>query len=217
MSPPPEDVLVRDLRAGSHAPFDHLVERYHHGLVRLARRFVASHAVAEEVVQETWIAVLEGIGRFEGRSSLKSWIYRILLNRARSRGLREARVLPFTATRSSQPDAGPVPEVESFGPRARWSFQAASPASPEQAMADRETNDLVLRGLTEIPPKQGAVVYLRDVRHWTAQEVCEAMDISDVYQRVLLHRGRSQLREKILPGLDEAPSNSTPGSHSRGT
>jgi len=216
MSPPPpctqpsENRLLDELRGGDHAAFQDLVSTHHGNLLRCARRFVASHAVAEEVVQDTWVAVLQGLSRFEGRSSLKTWIYCILHNRARSTGVRESRSLPFVTLLRGDTTAGLDPD--DLRSDFEWVMQSKpSPsADPEQAALDRETENLVLHHLRELPAKQGTVVYLRDFKHWTSTEVCEALDISPVYQRVLLHRGRSRIREALTQPPPSPPNQRTP-------
>jgi RNA polymerase sigma-70 factor (ECF subfamily) len=194
--------LVARLRNGDEAAFTALVARHHGALLRLARAFVPSRAVAEEVVQETWMAVLESIARFEGRSSLKTWIFRILTNRARTRGAREARSVPF----SSLPDEGRAEEAVDparFTPAGMW---AAPPRrwdadTPEDLLSRAETRALIEQAIETLSPMQRAVVTLRDVAGCTSQEVCNVLELGETNQRVLLHRARSKLRAALEQSL----------------
>jgi RNA polymerase sigma-70 factor (ECF subfamily) len=199
-----EAALVPRLRDGDEAAFTTLVSRYHTSLVRLALAFVSSRAVAEEVVQETWIAVLEGIGRFEERSSLRTWIYRIVTNRARTRGVRESRTVPFSSLAG---DGDPEPAVDParFTPAGSW---AAPPRrwdeeTPEVLLSRAETRTLIDRAIEGLPPMQRAVVTLRDVSGCSAEEVCNILDVSETNQRVLLHRARSELRAALEAHRDQ--------------
>jgi RNA polymerase sigma-70 factor (ECF subfamily) len=188
--------LLQRLRAGDEAAFAALVDRLHPSLLRVARLFVRSDAVAEEVVQETWVAVLDGLDRFEGRASLNTWIGRILANRARTRAVREGRSLPLSAIEG---DGEPAVDRDRFGPRGFW----ATPPRPwedpgaEKLLLRRELGALLARELVRLPEAQRAVVELRDVDGWTAEEVCNVLDLSETNQRVLLHRGRSRLRAAL--------------------
>ena len=188
--------LVRRLQAGDPQAFATLVERYHTSLMRVALTFVPSRAVAEEVVQDTWLAVVRGIARFEGRSSLKTWLYGILANRARSTGVRERRASPLRE---------PAVPSERFGADGTWS-------APPAAWADEADDRLLAEqiaprlraGLETLPDAQRQVVLLRDVEGLASQDVCRLLDISEVNQRVLLHRGRSRLRRMLEPELGRA-------------
>lgn len=180
--------LLEKVRAGEESAFVDLVGRYQGSLRRVARAYVPSDAVAEEAVQETWLGVLRGMDGFEGRSSFKTWLFRILVNRARSLGSSESR---------SSPMADPEPAVDPsrFDPSGAWS----RPPEPWELASD---DRLVARGwiprirsaLDELPPRQREVVVLRDVEGMTAEDVCDVLGISGGNQRVLLHRGRSRLR-----------------------
>jgi RNA polymerase sigma-70 factor (ECF subfamily) len=173
-------------------------------LKRIARLYVASDAVAEEVVQETWLAVLEGIGRFEGRSSLKTWIFRILANRARTRGERESRTVAFSALAAEEAQGSePAVDADRFRgasdaypghwtvPLPRWGDD------PEQWVTSNEILAFLRHALEALPEAQRAVVTMRDWQEWTAEEVCGALGLSEINQRVLLHRGRSRLRRAL--------------------
>ena len=205
----PDDVLVVRLRAGEDAAFMELVERYGMALLGVARMYVKDRAAAEEVVQETWLAVLQGIDRFEGRSSLKTWIFRILANRAKTRGQRESRTVPFSAVAAAD-EAASEPSVEPerfFGRDSETPFAWAAPPVgwPEDKVLAREALDVVRMAIDALPDAQREVIRLRDVEGWSAEEVADALEISDVNQRVLLHRARSRVREALESYLDPEP------------
>ena len=192
-APPPDEdrELVARLRAGEEQAFVLLVERHHAAMLHLARSFVSSTAIAEEVVQDTWLGVLRGIEGFAGRSSFKTWLLRILVNRARSTGVREGRSIPIG-------DAGPAVDASRFDASGAWS------SPPQHWVADAEERLLaeslaqrIQDTLQQLPQRQREVVVLRDVDGLSGQEVCEVLEISDANQRVLLHRGRSQLRAAL--------------------
>jgi RNA polymerase sigma-70 factor, ECF subfamily len=191
--------LVDRLRAGDESAFAWLVDRYSAPLMRLARAFVPSSAFAEDVVQETWLAVITGIARFEARSSLKTWLFTILVNRAKSRASREGRTIPFSALEYGARE--PAVEPSRFLPpdHPQWPHHWGVPPQPwslgpEGAALDRETITVLRQGLDRLSPAQRIVVVLRDVQGWPAAEVCTLLEISEANQRVLLHRGRSRLR-----------------------
>lgn len=182
-----------------------LVEAYHTSMLRVARLFVPDEAVAEEVVQEAWLGVLRGLDRFEGRSSLKTWVFRILTNRARTRGRREGRSLPFSALGESA-TAGDEPAVDPdrFCPSddPEWAdhwvtFPRDWGELPEERLLARETLSIIGAALEALPPSQREVITLRDVEGWTSEEVCNALEISETNQRVLLHRARSKVRRAL--------------------
>jgi RNA polymerase sigma-70 factor (ECF subfamily) len=187
----PDAELLRRLRAGDERAFVALVDRYSGSMLRLAASFVPSRAVAEEVVQDTWLAVLRGLARFEGRSSLRTWIFSILVNRARTTGTREQRSIPVA-------DTGPVVDASRFGPDGGWS---APPEHWVEEVEDRiEAEKLaeLLRGAIDtLPGRQREVVLLRDVEGMSSAEVCEVLAITEANQRVLLHRGRGKLRQLL--------------------
>lgn len=196
--------LVAALRRGDEAAFMNLVELYGPTLLRVARMYVPSAAVAEEVVQETWLGVLSGLDRFEGRSSLKTWIFRILANRARTRAVRESRTVPFAALAREDDEGGPSVDPERFldANHPRWPGHWWYPPSnwddvPEQRLLARETRAAIETAIAELPPVQRQVVTLRDVEGWPAHEVCELLELSEANQRVLLHRARSRLRAAL--------------------
>ena len=198
-----DSALVAALRRGEEEAFILLVGLHQAQLLRLARTFVRDRAVAEEVVQETWLAVLNGIDRFEGRSSLKTWIYQILSNRARTRAVRERRSAPFSALAGDAADDGAPVDADRFRPEGRrWAGNwAAAPGDwsvlPEERLLGRETIDHVRDAIAELPPRQADVIVLRDVEGWEPAEVCEALGLSPGNQRILLHRARSKVRAAL--------------------
>jgi RNA polymerase sigma-70 factor (ECF subfamily) len=198
-----EGALVAALRRGDEAAFVTLVDRHAASLVRLARTFVRDRAVAEEVVQETWLAVLNGIDRFEGRSSLRTWIFRILSNRAKTRAVRERRSAPFSSLSGGGQDDEVAVDADRFrDERHRWSGHwAAAPADwshlPEERLLGQETLERVHEAIERLPPRQADVIVLRDVEGWRPEEVCAALGISDGNQRILLHRARSRVRDAL--------------------
>ena len=193
--------LVAALRAGDEEAFRELVRGWHAPLLRVAQIFVPSRAVAEEVVQETWVRVLGALDRFEGRSSLKTWVFRILVNTAKTRAQREGRTIPFSALQ----DAARVPEAavdpERFLPddHDRYPGHWASPPRdiPEERLLAAETRDVVAAAIDALPGSQRAVISLRDLEGWSAEEVRNALDLSEVNQRVLLHRARARVRQEL--------------------
>ena len=206
------DLLAR-LRAGDEEAFMTLVDRYGPLMLRIALTHVRTRAVAEEVVQEAWLGVLQGLDRFEGRSSLKTWIMRIVANRARTRGEREARSVPMS---SLGPDTGedePSVDPDRFRPAddplypGGWAIPPRSWAGmPEERLLASETLQQVRAAIAKLPARQQEVIVLRDVEGWGPEEVGEALDISPGNQRVLLHRARSKVRadlERYFAGIDE--------------
>jgi RNA polymerase sigma-70 factor, ECF subfamily len=206
---PREDAhVVEALRRGDEAAFEGLVRDYHASLLRVALIYVSSRAVAEEVVQETWLGVLRGIDRFESRASLKTWIFRILSNTAKTRAQREGRTLPFSALQNSSGVPEPAVEPERFREPddPRWPGHWAAPPQswgPEERLFGKETRELLAAAIERLPPAQRAVVSLRDVEGWSAEEVCNALELTETNQRVLLHRGRSKLRRALEDDLAE--------------
>jgi RNA polymerase sigma-70 factor (ECF subfamily) len=194
----PEDLaLLSRLLAGDEAAFAALVEQHHGALLRLARVFVADRAVAEEVVQETWLGVLNGLRSFEGRSTLKTWIFSILTNKAKTRGWRERRSVPFAAlTNPDSTDDEPAVDSGRFSSAGMW---VAPPDrwgedTPENLLLRQEARAQIEKAIAELPSNQRAVVTLRDVEGLDSAEVCNMLKISETNQRVLLHRARSKLR-----------------------
>ena len=183
---------------------------YHASLLRLARSYVADRAVAEEVVQETWLGVIRGIEKFEGRSSLKTWIYRILTNTAKKRGVRERRTVPFSALLSAGDSEDGVVDADRFLPDGNlWAGHWASPPSswssgPEERLLAGEARELIEATIATLPDSQRQVITLRDVDGWSSEEVCNVLDLSEVNQRVLLHRARAKVRQALEDYFDQS-------------
>jgi len=196
-----EAELVARLRAGDEQAFEDLVVRLYPTMLAVARTHVRTRAVAEDVVQEAWLGVLQSLDRFEGRSSLKTWVIAILVNKAKTRAVREDRSVPF-ATLASEPDQ-PAVEAERFrGPDdafpGHWrAYPANWGASPDAVVQDRETLRVAMRAIAELPSAQQTVIRMRDLEGCTSEEVCAALDVSAANQRVLLHRARSRVRAAL--------------------
>jgi RNA polymerase sigma-70 factor (ECF subfamily) len=191
VSPDPDNELVARLRAGDEQAFVALVRSHHDSMIKVASSLVPSAAVAEEVVQETWLAVLRGIGGFQERSSLRTWVFRILVNRARTAGEKERRSVAVA-------DPGPAVDAARFDASGSWA------APPEQWLEDAEDRaqagkiaDRIRSAIDDLPGRQRQVVTLRDIEGMTSGEVRGVLDISEINQRVLLHRGRSRVRQVI--------------------
>jgi RNA polymerase sigma-70 factor, ECF subfamily len=201
--------LVAALRRGDEEAFATLVSGLHGSLLRLALLHVRDRAAAEEVVQETWLGVLAGLDRFEGRSSLRTWIFRILVNRARTRGQREARSRPFSAFGEAVEDAGPTVAAERFlDADDRWAHHWAAPPRsweeiPEEHLLGQEVRGRIQTAIDALPPGQRAVITLRDVEGLSAEEACNVLGLSETNQRVLLHRARSAVRRDLASYLTD--------------
>lgn len=199
-----ESDLVARLRAGDELAFRELVKRHDRAMRRIALTFVQTPSVADEVVQESWLAVIRGLAAFEGRSSLKTWIFRILVNRAQSRGMRERRVTPFSSVigHELQEESATV-DASCFLPAGSTfdGYWAVSPSRffqlPEERLLSGETTRLVAEAIDALPPRQQQVIRLRDIDGWEAEEVCESLGISAANQRVLLHRARAAVRAAL--------------------
>jgi RNA polymerase sigma-70 factor, ECF subfamily len=193
--------LIRLLRQGDEAAFMSLVERLQPMMLRVARMYVSSQAVAEEVVQEAWLGVLQGIDRFEGRSSLRTWILRIVTNIAKTRGQREGRSAPFASLAGDDLDAPSFDPDRFLGTGAwagHWSTLPADWAdAPEARLTSSETLDAVRRAIDALPPMQAQVIRLRDVLGWASEEVRNALGLTETNQRVLLHRARAKVRAAL--------------------
>jgi RNA polymerase sigma-70 factor, ECF subfamily len=199
-----DERLIAGLRAGDESVFAELVDTHGEAMLKIAAGMVSSAAVAEEVVQETWLAVFTGIHRFEGRSSLRTWIFRILMNTANTQRARDARSLPFSDLGRELLDDEPAVDPERFLPPEgqRWPGHWSTPpqawnSDPESRVLATETLEIVRGVLDTLPSGQRAVVTLRDVQGWTSEEVSEALGLSRGNQRVLLHRARSRLRRVL--------------------
>lgn len=199
-----ELALIEALRRGDENAFASLVDAYSGPLLRLALSHVPSRAVAEEVVQDTWLGVINGIDGFEGRSSLRTWIFQILLNNARTRGARERRTLPlsFLRRRAEEGRDEPAVPLDRFQGRRDerpgwWARPPAEWRSPEERLADDATRKVVLEAIAALPPRQREVIAIRDIQGLSAKEACNALQLSETNQRVLLHRARSKVREAL--------------------
>jgi RNA polymerase sigma-70 factor (ECF subfamily) len=195
---PDDHALVERLRAGDEAAFAEIVDRYDRQLRRLARTFVRTDALADDVVGETWLAVVRGLDGFEERASLKTWIFRILVNRARTRAVREARQVPFSSLGGGDDPAHPAVDPAAFNADGTW----ASPprrldAEPETQLLSRELRGRLAEVVDTLPEQQRTVILLRDVAGLDGPEVAEALGISEGNQRVILHRARTRVRDEL--------------------
>jgi RNA polymerase sigma-70 factor (ECF subfamily) len=200
--------LVAALQRRDESAFTDVVRRSHGALLRLALVHHPSRAVAEEIVQDTWLAVIQGIDRFEGRASFQTWLFRILVNRARTRAEREGRTVPFSSlAREAEEGGDPAVPGERFVPDdhpewAQWAghWMVAPKSwgeSPEQRLISREARALIDQAILGLPPGQRQVITLRDVEGWPSEHVCNVLEISETNQRVLLHRARSRVRAAV--------------------
>jgi RNA polymerase sigma-70 factor (ECF subfamily) len=206
-----EAVLVAALQRGDEGAFAWLLARYDRALRRLARSYVPSAAVADEVVQDTWVGVIRGIDGFEGRSSVKTWLYRILLNVARTRGVKEHRSIPFSSAAGALEEGGePAVAAERFQATSeRHPGHWASPPTPwdeepEARLLSRETLTVVAAAVDQLSPAQREVITLRDLEGWSSADVCNALSLSETNQRVLLHRARSRVRRILEEHFEES-------------
>lgn len=201
-----EAALIARLRAGDERTFEDVVTRFYPAMLAVARGYVRSRSVAEEVVQETWLSVLNSLDRFEGRSSLRTWVLRIVANTAQTRGLREARVVPASSLQSDGDE--PAVEPERFRgasdpfPGHWWSSPTDWRTVPESKLLSQETLDVVIDTIDELPELQRAVIAMRDVAGCDSDEVCQMLEISEGNQRVLLHRARARVRASLERHLD---------------
>lgn len=192
--------LIEGLRAGEEAAFAELMRLYGAGMLRVAQMYVPSRAIAEDVVQEAWLGVLKGIGRFEGRSSLKTWLFRIVANTAKTRGVREARSIPFSSLGGGGADEPAVDPDRFLGDGERYPGHWAVPPqswAPESRLLAQEAMDVIEREIDRLPPAQQAVITMRDVQGFSSEEVCNALDLTETNQRVLLHRARAKVRNAL--------------------
>ncbi len=193
-----ESQLIAALRAGNQTAFATLVERHTPALLRVARGYVANHSIAEEVVQETWIALIKGLAGFEGRSSLRTWLFAVMVNIAKTRGMRERRdadAIAALAGGTVAPERFHRPGEIGAG---SWKYPPAPfPDSPEGSVLATELRDVAQCEVDKLPARQRTVVTLRDMLGFDSAEVCELLDISVANQRVLLHRGRAAIRQVL--------------------
>jgi RNA polymerase sigma-70 factor, ECF subfamily len=202
--------LIDALLAGDDKAFVMLVDAYGPAMLRLARMYVRSRAVAEEVVQEAWLGVLKGLDRFERRSSLKTWIFRIVTNVAKTRGEREGRSVPFSSLAADADEQnGPAVDPDRFFPPGHesggaWRYPPRSIGDvPEERLLSKETLNVIDEAIAELPPAQRAVITMRDTQGLSSDEVCNVLDITETNQRVLLHRARSKVRRALGRYLEE--------------
>jgi RNA polymerase sigma-70 factor (ECF subfamily) len=196
--------LLAGLKGRDAAAFEALVDAYSSPLLRVAMIYTGSRAVAEEVVQETWLGVLQGIDRFEACSSLKTWIFKILTNIATTRAARERRCAPFSSlVEREAEESGASVDPDRFFPAdhdrwpGHWALGPTRWQTPEEGLLSGETRALILRAIEQLPPAQRTVITLRDIEAWPSEEVCQALEISEGNQRVLLHRARSKVRTAV--------------------
>ena len=209
-SAPEEIGLLERLRQGDEAAFASLVDRHHGALLRLAMAYVSDRSIAEEVVQETWMGVLEGVDRFEGRSSLKTWIFRILTNKAKTRGVRESRHVSFSPLAASEENPEePAVDPTRFQTTGHWAgYWVSYPQpwdenTPEKLLLSQEGTTFLEQAIEALPGKLRQIIVMRDVEGLSSDEACNILGISETNQRVLLHRARSRVRkalEKYLEG-----------------
>jgi RNA polymerase sigma-70 factor (ECF subfamily) len=199
---PPDDVLVERLRYGDEDTFALLLDAWSAGMTTMARSFVSTTDTADEVVQEAWLAVFRGIDKFEGRSALKTWVYRILINIAKHRGVKESRSLPFASLLPE--DVGPTIDPSRFRPSGdpypgHWA-EGQEPQVwhlPEDCALLGEARSVITEALAALPPRLRTVITLRDIEGYESAEVCELLSVSPGNQRVLLHRARAAIRARL--------------------
>jgi RNA polymerase sigma-70 factor (ECF subfamily) len=204
---PADLAIVERLRAGDETAFVMLVQQHQAAMLRLAQMYVSTRAVAEEVVQEAWLGVVKGLDRFEGRSTLRTWMYRIVVNVAKTRGVREGRSVPFSALAGDE--GGPAIDPEWFqdaserAPGGWRTFPDDWRGIPEDRLVGHETLRHIAEAIDALPPMQAEVLRLRDVLGWSSEEVRNALELSETNQRVLLHRARSRVRRELDAYLSE--------------
>jgi RNA polymerase sigma-70 factor (ECF subfamily) len=200
-SPADDQELVERARGGDDDAFAVLVRRYSPMLMRLARMYVPTDALAEDVVQETWVAVVRGLERFEGRSSFKTWLFRILVNRAKTRGVREHRSIPFASVgpgADGDGDEGPTVDPSRFTSEGAWTSAPADwRDDPEVALDSAEALRVAREAIAELPERQKIVITLRDLEGLSSDEVRNVLDLTETNQRVLLHRARTRVRKAL--------------------
>jgi RNA polymerase sigma-70 factor, ECF subfamily len=195
--------IVAGLRVGDEAIFAEIVDRYHQRMIRLASAYVGSPSVAEEVVQDAWVGVLNGIDRFRGEASFQTWLFRILTNIAKKRGVRERRQVPFSSAWAPGEDGDPSVRADRFLPSTdewagHWVADLRSWAGePAARLLAGECQSLIEQSIEMLPPAQREVITLRDIEGWNSSEVCDVLEVSEGNQRVLLHRARSKVRAAL--------------------
>lgn len=204
---PADLAIVERLRAGDETAFMMLVEQHQSAMLRLAQMYVPSRAVAEEVVQEAWLGIVKGLDRFEGRSTLRTWMYRIVVNVAKTRGVREGRSVPFSALAGNEAESAIDPawfqDASERAPGGWRTFPDDWRGIPEDRLVGHETLRQIGLAIDALPPMQAEVLRLRDVLGWSSEEVRNALELSETNQRVLLHRARSRVRRELDAYLSE--------------
>jgi len=206
--PEQDQALIERLTRGDEQAFDEVVTKYHGSLVRMALGYVADRDVAEEVVQDTWMAVIESLDRFEGRSSLRTWIFGILIHKAKDRGVREKRHVTFSALEATEDDNDEVVDPALFHRAGEWAGHWAFPPqpwderTPEKLLASRQAVDCMQRAIADLPRTLREVLVLRDVEGMEAKEVCELLSITETNLYVRLHRARERVRQAVESYLD---------------
>jgi RNA polymerase sigma-70 factor (ECF subfamily) len=204
-----EDIqFIERLRNGDQAAFMMLLDSYQTSLVRVAMIYVHEQEIAEEVVQETWVGVLRVLARFEGRSSLKTWVFSIAVNLARTRAQREGRYVPLSTDEEHSDE--PSVSADRFHPADHpWNARhwAIPPQDwqevPEERLLSQEVQEVIRRAIEDLPAQQRAVITFRDVQNWSTEEVCNVLSVTETNQRVLLHRARSVVRRKLEEYLEK--------------
>ncbi|MEO7351595.1 MAG: sigma-70 family RNA polymerase sigma factor [Marmoricola sp.] len=211
-----DDAIVAGVRSGDEAVFAQLLNDWSRSMLLLARTFVSTEASAEEVVQDTWLAVIRGIDRFEGRSSLRTWVYRILVNTAKARGVRESRTVPWSSLGAADADGGPTVDPALFRDAddeypGGWRSFPQEWHSGEGSVLAHEVRTTVRAAIDALPDRQRIVITLRDVIGHTSDEVCQMLELSGANQRVLLHRARAAVRTHLVSYLEPGPAADTGG------
>ncbi len=202
-----DDAIVAGVCSGDEAVFAQLLNDWSRSMLLLARTFVSSEASAEDVVQDTWLAVIRGIDQFEGRSSLRTWVYRILVNTAKKRGVRESRTVPWSSLAGTDEDPGPTVDpalfrdVDDEYPGGWRSFPKEWHSAEGNVLAG-EVRATVRTAIDALPDRQRIVITLRDVMGHTSEEVCQMLELSGANQRVLLHRARAAVRTQLASYLE---------------
>lgn len=194
----PEYAVVRALLDGDEQAFSRLVSTHHGALQRVARSYLRTEAAADEVVQETWMALLDGLPRFQGRSSLKTWLFRVLANRARTRARKEGRSVPVSSLGSADDSGGPALDPDRFTTQGMWARAPVEFGGAPDSFADRAEIRLhIRRAVATLPDRQRVVITMRDLEGLSSDEVCNVLAISATNQRVLLHRARTKVRAAL--------------------
>lgn len=200
--------LVAEIRAGQPDGLAELLRRHHRATIRVARTYVSSDACAEEVAQEAWLGVVQGLAAFEGRATFRSWLFGIVVNIAKRRGKREARSVPFSALGDGDEESGPTVDPSRFLDDGRWAGHWARAPSrmQDEQLQDHQVRALIERAIDDLPPLQRRVILLRDVEGVSAEEACAVLEITEANQRVLLHRARGKVRAMVEALLEKGAS-----------